>query len=498
MHFQTRPRPADPYVSKNLFRGRTYPAKEILSFTEARTSLPSPVLPEFPLWEEMYWRAWEIAWSNLWQPRSASGFPANLMTDISGDRILMWDSAFLVQFGVYGRRAFDFISILDNFYSKQHRDGFICREISTKNGNDLYYPFDPDSTGPNVLSWAEWRYFRLTGDERRQPEVFWPLLAYHRWLKANRTWPNGLYWTTGSSSSLLGQERVPGGDHHHCHWTWVDANMQAALDTQNLAKMAIAIDERKLAETLVDEHAHLVREINAKLWNEGAAFYQDVAPDGSFSRKMSIGAYWALLDKHIVTEQRLEPFISHLRSKGIFKRPHEVPGQVAYGEGDSNAPSQGWVLPTTNFMLIKGLRALGQNSLAHKIASNHLEIVSSVYQRTGTFWEYYASESAEPGPEAKPEFVGWTGLSPIAILLEDIIGLQIDWPHRRLVWDRRLVTDSPYGVRNLPVGQDGLVSLVGDAGMVTVEASVPFTLVVQTPEKSLQVAVLEGRKEFTL
>src|SRR6185295_3293683 len=56
-----------------------------------------------------------------------------------------------------------------------------------------------------------------------------------------------------------------------------------------------------------------------------------------------------------------------------------------------------------------------------------------------------APESAAPGTPSKPDFVGWTGLPPIAVLLEYVLGLRPDAPARRLLWDVRL-TDA-HGVR---------------------------------------------------
>ena len=33
-----------------------------------------------------------------------------------------------------------------------------------------------------------------------------------------------------------------------------------------------------------------------------------------------------------------------------------------------------------------------------------------------------------------PDFVGWAGLGPIALLIENIIGIQADVPEREIVW----------------------------------------------------------------
>jgi hypothetical protein len=434
------PRPVDPFVSHNAFRSRQYKSQNIPSFAEASSRLPIPVLPDRPEWLEMYWRAWEIAWSKLRRPRPQSGFVSNFMESAVPGRLFMWNSAFVAQYGLYGRRAFNFMGSLDNFYAKQHDDGFIGRDLEIEQGHEVYSPFDPNSTGPNILAWSEWRYFRLTGDDSRVAAVFWPLIALHRWYRQNRTWPNGLYWATGQSSGLGNQPRVPNGEYHHCHWTWVDANLQAALNCQALGQMAVMMGEVGLAEELAQERTHLQRETNSHLWNEALSFYQDMDPHGRFSEVKSIAAYWALLDKEMVPVERLQPFLRPLRDTAAFRRPHRVPTMSADSPGYDPVSGDYWrggVWSPTNFMLLKGLRAHGQHSLAHEIAVNHLHNICAVYQHTDTFWENYAPETETAGSPAQPDYVDWTGLSPIAILLEDVIGISVDWPQRRVVWDRR-------------------------------------------------------------
>jgi hypothetical protein len=157
---------------------------------------------------------------------------------------------------------------------------------------------------------------------------------------------------------------------------------------------------------------------------------------------------------------------------------------------------RGGVWSPANFMLLKGLRVSGQHRLAHEIAVNHLAQVCKVFERTDTFWEYYQPESAAPGSKAKPHFVGWTGLSAIATLIEDVIGVQVDWPKRQVMWDRRLDTDEPYGLRNFPLGRDGILTLIGDNERILVKTTVPFTLIIQEDEKKLQTAISKGETEI--
>lgn len=499
----TYPRPADPLVRQNPFRGQTYKPQPIPIFSEAAGFLPVPELPDYDKWVEMYWRAWELAFARLRRPRTNSGFVSNYIDPTYNDNTFMADTAYMAQFGLYGRRAFNFMGGLDNFYAHQHDDGFICREINMEQGYDYFHPFDPNSTGPNILAWAEWRYFRITGDDSRLGAVFYPLLAYHRWCRQNRTWPNGLYWATGLSSMTDNQPRVPDGLYHHRHWTWVDANMQAAISCLALGQIATHLNEPDLAEEVSHERAHLLRELNHRLWNSDSGFYQDRDPAGQFSPAKSITAYWALLDKEIVPKEHLEPFLRHLRDATAFKRPHRIPSLSADSPGYEGEKGSYWcgaVWSPTNFVVLKGLRSAGQHALAHEIAANHLEYVCRVFQRTDTFWENYSAETVAPGDPAKPDFVGSSGLSPISILLEDVIGITVEWPLRRVTWDRRLPTEAPYGVRNYPLGPEaeGLLTLIGDRQTVTVSTNIPFTLLIQDEEGSQQTAVPAGTTELSM
>ncbi|MCA9919847.1 MAG: hypothetical protein KC445_17945 [Anaerolineales bacterium] len=494
-------RPSDPILAQNPFRQQTYAPQEWPSFDEAKAKLPKPILPEHEKWLALYWRAWELAWSNLQQPQAGSGFVANFLGAATEPFLFMWDSAFMSQFGLYGRRVFDFTGNLDNLYAKQHDDGFICRQIDLATGEDFFFPFDPNGTGPNILAWAEWRTYRYTGDNGRLENVFPSLVAYHRWCRANRSWPSGLYWATGHSSGLSNQPRVPNSAFHHRHWSWVDATMQAALSSLILAQMATMLQQPALADELEADHTRLAELINQHHWNEATHFYQDAGPAGQFSQIKSIAAYWGLLDASLIPEKRRELFVQALRENWAFKLAHRVPSQAADSEGYNFETGNYWrggVWPATNFVVLRGLRQIGQHGLAHRIAVNHLKNVAQVYEQTGAFWENYAPETAAPGDPAAKNPIGMAGLTPISILLEDVIGLSVDWPQRRVFWDRRLESERPYGVENYPLGPDGTLSIVADAQKLTVTTDVPFTLTLRDAHQSMQTAVPSGTTEIDL
>lgn len=435
-------------------------------------------------------KVWALAAANRRRVREGSGFASDFSATAFNDSTFLWDSAFIAHWGRWGRRAWDFQATLDNFYAKQHPDGFICRQIREENGTECFQRFDPAGTGPNVLAWTEWKHFTDSGDGSRLERVFPALAAYHRWCRRYRTWPDGSYWATGWSSGMDNQPRLPGGyidreprptgGHHawyeHGHYTWADACLQAVLSARCIARIAEVIGRARDGDEFAAEAERLGEWIDANLWSEKTGFYHDRRADGSLSPVRSVGSYWALLAE-VATGSRRERLVSHLEDPRAFGRLHPVPSLSA--DSPEYDPSGGYwcggVWPPTNYMVFEGLHAAGYGELAHRLARKHVDHVTAAFVKTGTLWENYAPDLPGEGRSAK-DFVGWTGLPPVAVLFEHVFGLRADARARTLSWDIRLV--EAHGVERLPFA-DGEVSLrfnPGSAEPVKVNATVPFTL----------------------
>jgi hypothetical protein len=500
---------ANRWVSENLFISKIPENQEILSFMQARELLPDPFWGGHTSTVACYWRAWELAFGNLKQPIQENGFIANYCDTAFNGNLFMWDSSFITCFGIYGRQAFNFQRTLDNFYCKQHPDGFICREISETDGQDTFPRFDPSSTGPNVLTWAEWNYFMKTGDRHRLELVFTPLVAYHQWLRTYRTWQDGSYWSTGWGSGMDNLPRLDGkGDisWENGHMTWVDATLQAILSAKILMQMAALLGREAEVADLEVETQLLTRYSNDQLWNEQLSFYCDRFADGKLSPVKHIGAYWALL-AGCVPAYRILGLINHLDNTTEFNRTHRIPALSADDPGYSGTGGYwcGGIWAPTNYMVLKGLEANGQHELAHAIAVNHLENVVKVFESEDTrwegaeqfrqffhltdlkyddrhtLWENYAPDVIMPGSHSKPGYVGWTGIPPIAVLLEDVFGLLPDAVANRLIWHVRLTEE--HGVRHYPFGSNGMVDLMCtsrnsrlDQPSIEIHSNIPFTL----------------------
>ena len=292
----------------------------------------------------------------------------------------------------------------------------------------------PTSTGPNLLPWVELAYYRQFGDLDRLHRVFPVLCAYAKWWRLNRTWPDGSYWSSGWGTGMDNMPRVKeeyNPIYSHGHMSWLDTNLQQYLVDASLLQIGFYIERWQEIEELEDEMKFLKGYLNERMWDDRRGFLCDRYADGTLCSTLGIGAYWAL-QTDVLDSVRLARLVSHLRDTAEFNRPHRVPSLAAdHPKYNPNGRYwQGGVWPGTNYMLIDGLRQQGYGELAHEIAENHYRAVFEVWKKTGTFWEYYAPERIEPGFMARKDFVGWTGLPPIAVFIEYILGIRSDYSER--------------------------------------------------------------------
>lgn len=480
----------NPRVAENVFIGKEPENRPLPTFEQERDHLPHPIWDGHGDEIACYWKAWELAFGNLGQPQPGSGFVSNFIDTAFNGCIFMWDSSFILMFGKYASRSFNFQGTLDNFYAMQHKDGFICREILEANGEDQFTRYDPAATGPDIMPWCEWEYFKNFGDMDRLAKVFPPLMAYHEWLRLNHTWPDGTYWSSGWGCGMDNLPRQQPGYSimfSHGHMVWNDACLQELMNCNILIKMAQLLDRKEEIADLQEERENLEKVVNEKLWDEKTAFYYDLWKNGELNMVKHIGAYWALLAE-AVPEERVDRFIAHLENEKEFKSPYRVPALSADHPwfGKDGGYWNGGVWAPTNYMVLSGLDKYGKYALSHEIAGNYLENVVQVYRKTGTVFENYApfpgeDGMARPGNPAKRDFVGWTGLAPIAVLLEHVIGLKPNAEKNTISWHINLL--ERHGVEKYPFGKNATLTLLCEGRsskeeepQVTVQSTEPVTV----------------------
>ncbi len=491
----------DAMAAENSFLCK--PQKQILlpKYQDIRADLPIPCWQDHEGTLRCYDKAWEIAFSNIHNPPQNTAFVSPFIDAAFNDCLFLWDSCFMLMFGKYAHSIFDFQQTLDNFYSHQHKDGFISREISEADDSEKFTRFDPSGTGPNVLSWCEWEYYLLTGDVERVRAVFPPLVAYHRWLRRHRTWPGGGYYTSGWGCGMDNQPRLQDysteemQSFHHGHMIWVDACCQQIISCNVLVEMAKLLGRTDETADMLEEKERLTRLVNEQLWDPETGYYYDLWQNGQLNGVKSIAGYWALL-AGIVPHERQAAFIAHLENEAEFNRPNRVPTLSAdhpgyYPEGHY---WRGSIWAPTNYMVLRGLRQCGYEKLAHEIALAALDHVVKTFEQTHTLWENYAPELPGPGSISRPDFVGWSGLFPITTLFEYVFGIDIRAERRELIWNIHLT--EAFGVKQLPFGSWGRVDLRCGARShcaqrpeIEVRSDCDFTLVLRYNGQEERIAI---------
>lgn len=444
----------NPYVQKNTFLHQPVQGSSVYTYKENKDRLPLPVWEGHDDTIACYEHVLEKAFCNFKAPDPQSGFVSPFIDTAFNGNLFMWDSAFNVMYGKYFSAVVDFQVTLDNFYARQHKDGFICRELSETEPGDRFSRDDPGSTGPNILPWAEWEYYRTTNNKERLARVFDPLCGYYRWLMNNRAWQDGSYWSSGLASGMDNQPRQAEGYDpmvSHGFMSWIDMCAQQYLSASILLAMAKELGREQETVWLKEETELLYKTVNKKMWSEQDHFYYDTRRDGSHSGVKTIGAYWTLL-AGLVPKERQDSFVAHLDNEAEFRRAHRIPA-LSYDDPHYRADGGyfcGGVWPQTNYMVLSGLRKAGYETLAYEIACNHVFNLTEVYKHTGAVYENYAPEFAAPGNPAKADYVGWAGLGPVSVLFEYVFGIVSDAANRRILW--RVNRTEKHGILRLPLG----------------------------------------------
>lgn len=451
------------YVERNSFLDQEANTEPTPDFESNKDKLPLPIWDGHEDTVRCYLHVAEKAFENFKSPLPESGLISPFIDTAFNGNLFMWDSAFNVTYGRYFSRVADFQTTLDNFYACQHKDGFICRELSETEAGDRFSRDDPGSTGPNIMALAEWQYYCSTGNTERLRRVFDPLCGYYKWFMDNRSWQDGSYYSCGLACGMDNQPRQSAGYDpmvSHGFMSWIDTCAQQYMSADILIKMARELGRENEVDWVREDMERLYSIVNGKMWSEADGFYYDTRRDGSHSGVKTVGAYWTLL-AGLVPPERVERFVSHLDNEAEFKRTHRVPALSA--DHPLYDPKGGYfcggVWPQTNYMVLMGLDRIGYDDLAYDIAVNHVHNVTEVFRKTGQVYENYAPESASPGEPAKAGYVGWAGLGPISVLFEYVFGIRVDALKNTVDWTVRRL--ERHGILRLCVG-DAAVDLICD------------------------------------
>lgn len=412
--------------------------------------------------------SWRMLGEKLHAPEKGTNFKRNYVYTPFGNSVFVWGSCFITMFGKYAMSVFPFIEQLDNFYAAQAPDGFIPRQLGIYDGRSQFAPDDPSSAGGIIFAWAELGWYRHAGDRERLARVYPVLLAYHRWFARKRTWKDGTYfcsgWGCGMDNIVRSDAKGYSPSFEHGHLSFVDVTLQQVFDAKNLLAIAKVL-EKDPPQDLVDEISSLTRIANERMWDPEAGVYKDLDRAGSRVGCAHVGGFWAFL-AGVASQEKGAKMIAELEDPARFAAPCGTRSTVRGGPGyepDGGSYWCGGVWAITDYAIVKGLDEVGETDAAFRLAKRQVEAFAKVYDETGTVWESYDPERVAQGKlcgkDVRRDFVGFSGVAPIALLIEDVFGITVE---NGEVAVRPKLTER-YGIRNLVLANGERVSIEVEA-----------------------------------
>lgn len=485
-----------------------------------KKSLPQPVLDEHPEWIELYWAAWEKAFQNVVTPAKAKFKPMLTCFTSARNKIWQWDSCFMTFYARYSNGTLPGMNNLDNIYQMQRKDGYISMAYDLDKEQDAF----GERINPPLLAWAEWEYFLVTGEDSRFSHVLPKLIKYYDWVRDNRRRENGLYWFEDTGSTGMDNSPRSGFEAKNLLGSdvcFIDLICQQALSASYIAKIAEYLGQKKEAKRFIAEFESLAELTNRHHWSERYGFYYDLF-NRTYSRaklnyinSKTIAAFWPILCD-IASPLQVGRLADHILNPNEFWTLHPLP---SLSKDDPNYNPQGiyWlggVWAPTNYMVVKGLRKRGWSSLARDIAVRHLDAMSNVLRSSnyGSIWEAYSPDYFRPATKehdqetlVRNDFVGWSALGPVSMLIENILGLSFDATENKVIWE--INSPERHGVGNLQFNGNKLSFLaeknVSTAPLrkLTIETGVPLKLEIMMSlgcGKKHSLSLRKGKHELVL
>jgi glycogen debranching enzyme len=486
------------------------------------SKLPKPVIPSRPDWLELYDFSWKKAAQNIRISRGRRHMDAAWNPAVNYQWV--WDTCFMVLYCRYGNGQYPGVESLDNFYEMQRADGYIGMTYDMTTGEEPW----PNRINPPLFAWVEWEHYCATGDSSRFSRVIPHIEKLMEWIDANRrTEPHRrlaaydypeegrgesdhsyqlYYFEDCGSSGMDDSPRTPRNPEAGRFFDWIDLSSQMVLSSRLLSRMHAMEGNTAKAKEWQEIAKKTGDLVNSELWCQSTRFYHDRSHPSNFVSCKTAAGFWPIL-AGICPQNRLEDLVAHLENREEFNRTIPVPTLSA---DDANFSHEGvyWlggVWAPTNYMITRGLQCAGRGEVAHEIAVKYLNGMAWTYSQFSphTIWECYSSEAFTPGKAAytskwvKPDFVGWSGIGPIAMLIENIIGIELNAPEKRIDWTIRLTEE--HGLRQLAI-PGGHVDLIcehrkdADApANVSVSATAPVRISIRCNGRSVMPDIIPGK-----
>jgi neutral trehalase len=392
--------------------------------------------------------------SDFWRkadPESGIKFP---FYAYQNEKVLsLYDCCISSFFLVYFNKKYPVNLMLDNFYALQEESGAIRGTYSLETGKPVFTKGNPEGLSPPLLAWVEYNLYHKVGAKKRVKDIMPALMAYHDWLERSFKEENGLY---APPLEALMMDNAPRQNAKYP----VDFNTQVAINALYMSALADILNDKELSFRYKRQYFSLKTRINSLMWDTEDRIYYDLDAGENRVKVKTVAAFWTLLAE-LPNEDRADGLFEHLQNPDSFGTENPFPSlavkEPAFDENGSGAC--GSVFPVFTYMIIKGLEKYQKYELAREASIRHLYFVLDTFHpegnKKGTLWQAYKPFKEGPalwkGNEEwnKPLNLAHAGLSTLALMIENVVGLYISLPRKTVDWF--VPTLELMGIEELPL-----------------------------------------------
>ena len=342
-------------------------------------------------------------------------------------------------FLVYSNRNFPASKNIDYFYSRQEDSGAIRWKYDIATGEPVVDKKNPEGVGLPLFAWAEYNLYHKSANKRRVKEVLPILKHYMDWIDATFKKPNGLYSVPPECSTMFNSPRKGTAFP-------VDFNCCMAIDMAHISALGEILNDKETSFRYKKMYFSLKTRINGLMWDGESGFYYDLDKSEKRLPQKTIAGFWPLLAE-LPNADRADTLIAHLSNPTTFGTDHPFPTLSADSPDfkETGEGFKGSVLPTFDFMVIKGLEKYQRYAFARECSIRHLYHVLEALspadsKKKGDLYEAYLP--CKEGPAScrsekdfpRKRFLHYTGLSTVALMIENVIGINISLPRKTVDW----------------------------------------------------------------
>jgi neutral trehalase len=390
---------------------------------------------------DIYDKTWNWLADYWIDPKTGENSPDGyLIHPDHGDFILdQFEAIFSSFFLVYSNRNYAANKNIDYFYERQEENGAIRWKYDAKKDTPILDRSNPEGVGLPLFAWAEFNLYHKSANKRRIKEVMPILQKYMDWIDRTFKQENGLYAVPAAASTMFNSPRKNS-------YYPVDFNSAVAINAAHMSALGDILNDKDLSFQYKKMYFSLKTRINSLMWDNNTGFYHDLDKSEQRLPQKTIAGFWPLLAE-LPNADKADQLIAHLSNPKTFGTDHPFP-TLSVDSPDFKEKGEGFcgsVYPPFDFMIIKGLEKYQRFDLARECAIRHLyyilEALSPADEKTkGDLYEAYLpckegpAQLSHKNDYPRKRCMQYIGLSTIALMIENVIGLNISLPRKTVDW----------------------------------------------------------------